>query len=155
MTSLFHQVLRTHQWIYEHSDGFLGHRLLFCNPTLLLRTTGRRTGLLRTTGLTYALDGDDYLVVASNGGAPNPPTWLANLKADPHCEIQVGRRRIRVTARPVLPDDPDYARRWAIVNSVNKDRYTQYQSKTTRPIAIVELRPTSHVRRLKPHCGCA
>jgi deazaflavin-dependent oxidoreductase (nitroreductase family) len=141
MSTVFHQVLRAHQWIYEHTDGFLGHRLLFGNPTLLLRTTGRRTGLLRTNGLTYARDGDDYLVVASKGGAPTAPTWLANLKADPQCEIQVGRRRIPVTARALLPDDPDYSRRWKIVNSVNRDRYTQYQTKTTRPIAIVELRP--------------
>ncbi|MEA2669836.1 MAG: hypothetical protein QOG45_56, partial [Chloroflexota bacterium] len=44
--------------------------------------------------------------------------------------------------RPTLPDDPDYTRRWTIVNAVNKQRYTQYQKKTERPIAIVELRPT-------------
>jgi deazaflavin-dependent oxidoreductase (nitroreductase family) len=141
--SFFHQVLRTHQWIYEHTDGFLGHHLLFGNPTLLLRTTGRRTGEVRTNGLTYARDGDDYLVVASKGGSSKPPAWLANLTADPRCEIQVGRRRIPVTARSTLPDDPDYARRWTIVNSVNADRYTQYQTRTTRPIAVVELRPVS------------
>lgn len=143
MTSLFHQVLRTHQWIYENTNGLLGHHLLFGNPTLLLRTTGRKTGLTRTTGLTYARDDDAYLVVASNGGRPAPPTWLANLQANPDCEIQVGRRRIRVTARPTLPNDPDYAHRWSIVNAVNKDRYTMYQKKTDRPIAIVELRPTA------------
>ena len=143
MAGFFHQVLRAHQWIYEHTDGFLGHHLLFGNPTLLLRTTGRRTGEVRTNGLTYARDGDDYLVVASKGGSPKPPAWLANLTADPRCEIQIGRRRIPVTARSTLPDDPDYARRWTIVNSVNADRYTQYQTRTTRPIAVVELRPVS------------
>jgi deazaflavin-dependent oxidoreductase (nitroreductase family) len=145
MSQLFHQILRTHQWIYQHTDGFLGHRLLLGNPTLLLRTTGRRTGLPRTNALTYARDGDAYLIVASKGGAPTPPTWLANLRATPECEIQIGRHRHRVTARPTLPDDPDYARRWTIVNAVNKDRYTQYQKKTERPIAIVELRPTPTV----------
>jgi deazaflavin-dependent oxidoreductase (nitroreductase family) len=142
MANLFHQILRTHQWIYKNTNGLLGHRLLFGNPTLLLHTTGRKTGLPRTTALTYARDGDAYLVVASRGGAPTPPAWLANLKADPDCEIQIGRRRHRVTARPTLPDDPDYARRWTIVNAVNKDRYTEYQDKTDRPIAIVELHPT-------------
>ena len=143
MPSLFHQILRTHQWIYENTDGLLGHRLLFGNPTLLLRTTGRRTGLSRTSALLYARDGDAYLVVASNGGAPKPPAWLVNLKADPECEIQVGRHRHHVVARPTLPDDPDYARRWALLDTLNKGRYTQYQSNTDRPIAIVELRPTS------------
>jgi deazaflavin-dependent oxidoreductase (nitroreductase family) len=143
MTELYHRILRAHQRIYQSTDGFLGHRLLFGNPTLLLRTTGRRTGLPRTSALTYAHDSDVYLVVASNGGAPKPPTWLANLKASPDCEIQIGRHRHRAIARPTLPDDPDYARRWTIVNTVNKGRYAQYQRKTERPIAIVELRPTS------------
>jgi deazaflavin-dependent oxidoreductase (nitroreductase family) len=143
MTGLYHHILRTHQWIYQNTDGYLGHRLLFGNPTLLLHTTGRRTGLPRTTALTYARDGDVYLVVASNGGASKPPTWLANLKANPGCEIQIGRQRHRATARPTLPGDPRYDRRWTIVNTVNKGRYTQYQKKTERPIAIVELRPAS------------
>jgi F420H(2)-dependent quinone reductase len=143
MSGLFPRILRVHQWIYERTDGLLGHRLLFGNPTLLLRTTGRRTGLPRTTGLTYARDGDDYLVVASNGGRPEPPTWLGNLRAQPDCEIQVGRRRQRAIARSTLPDDPDYARRWTIVDTNNKGRYTEYQKMTDRPIAIVELRPTS------------
>jgi F420H(2)-dependent quinone reductase len=126
-TSLYSRVLRAHQWIYEHTDGLLGHRLLLGNPTLLLRTTGRRSGLTRTNALTYARDGDAYLVVASNGGSPRPPSWLVNLEADPGSEVQVGRRRNRALARPTLPGDPDYARRWTIVDTVNKGRYTQYQ----------------------------
>jgi aryl-alcohol dehydrogenase len=69
--------------------------------------------------LTYARDDDAYLVVASNGGRADPPAWLANLKAEPGCEIQVGRQRIPVIARPTLPDEPDYTRRWAIVNAVD------------------------------------
>jgi deazaflavin-dependent oxidoreductase (nitroreductase family) len=143
MSGLFPRLLRIHQWIYQHTDGLLGHRLLFGNTTLLLRTTGRRTGLLRTTALTYARDGEDYLVVASNGGHPKPPTWLGNLEAHPDCEIQVGRRRRRVIGRPTLPDDPDYSRRWTIVDTNNNGRYAQYQKQTERPIAVVELRPTS------------
>jgi deazaflavin-dependent oxidoreductase (nitroreductase family) len=91
----------------------------------------------------YVRDRDDYLVVASNGGRAKPPTWLANLKTHPDCKIQVGRTRHRVIARPTLPDDPDYARRWTITDTNNKRRYTQYQKMTQRPIAIVELRPTS------------
>ncbi len=139
--SLFSSMLRAHQWIYVNTDGLLGHRLLFGNPTLLLRTTGRRTGLPRTNALIYARDGDAYLVVASKGGAPQPPAWLANLTAEPDCDIQIGRRHHRVTARATLPGDPDYARRWQLINAANANRYNAYQDKTERRIAIVELRP--------------
>ncbi|RDI54026.1 nitroreductase family deazaflavin-dependent oxidoreductase [Nocardia mexicana] len=141
MADLFTNVLRGHQWLYEKSGGLVGHRLLFGNPTLLLRTVGRKTGQARTSALTYAQDGKDYLVTASNGGSPRPPGWLANLKAKPDCEIQVGRQRIPVTARATYPDDPDYARRWTLVDKVNAGRYTQYQNKTRRPIAVVVLSP--------------
>jgi deazaflavin-dependent oxidoreductase (nitroreductase family) len=66
---------------------------------------------------------------------------LTNLKAKPECEIQVGRRKLKAVARPTLPDDPDYARRWAIVDKVNRGRYTAYQKLTKRPIAVVVLTP--------------
>ena len=73
-TGLYSRVLHAHQWIYEHTDGLLGHRLLLGNPTLLLRTTGRQSGLTRTNALSYVRDGDAYLVVASNGGRPRRPS---------------------------------------------------------------------------------
>ncbi|WP_433522183.1 nitroreductase family deazaflavin-dependent oxidoreductase [Nocardia pseudovaccinii] len=141
MASLFANVLKVHQWVYEKSGGVVGHRLLFGNPTLLLRTVGRKTGQARTSALTYGRDGANYLVTASNGGSPRPPGWLANVKAKPECEIQVGRRKVAVIARATLPDDPDYARRWAIVDKVNQGRYSEYQKMTKRPIAVVVLTP--------------
>ncbi|WP_327147807.1 nitroreductase family deazaflavin-dependent oxidoreductase [Nocardia sp. NBC_01329] len=141
MAGLFVRALRAHQWLYEKSGGLVGHRLLFGNPTLLLRTAGRKTGAARTSALTYARDGEDYLVTASNGGSPRPPGWLANLKARPDCEIQVGRRALPVRARTTLPDDPEYARRWGLVDAVNQGRYSEYQKKTKRPIAVVVLSP--------------
>ncbi|RJO70036.1 nitroreductase family deazaflavin-dependent oxidoreductase [Nocardia panacis] len=140
MAGLLGNVLKGHQWVYEHTDGVLGHRLLFGNPTLLLRTVGRKTGQTRTNALTYGRDGDAYLVTASNGGSPRPPGWLANVKARPECEIQVGRQRIPVVATATYPSDPDYARRFALVDKVNQGRYTAYQKMTKRPIAVVVLR---------------
>src|SRR5690242_7990017 len=101
------QALRLHEELYIRSDGRLGHRMIGV-PTLLLRTTGRRSGARRTNGLVYARDGDDYLIVPSNGGADRPPAWLHNLKADPDVEIQIGRRRRRGMARVVEPSDPTY-----------------------------------------------
>ncbi|WP_039804874.1 nitroreductase/quinone reductase family protein [Nocardia araoensis] len=146
MTDLFTKVLKAHQWVYENSGGLVGHRLLLGNPTLLLRTVGRKSGEERTSALTYARDGGDYLVTASNGGSPRPPGWLANLKARPECEIQVGRRKLAVRARATLPDDPEYARRWALVDKVNKGRYSAYQKLTKRPIAVVVLTPAQGQR---------
>jgi deazaflavin-dependent oxidoreductase (nitroreductase family) len=141
MGSVFATVLKVHQWVYENSGGLVGHRVLFGNPTLLLRCVGRKTGLERTSALTYGRDGDDYLVTASNGGSPRPPGWLANLKAEPECEIQIGRRKMKALARPTLPDDPDYARRWEIVDEVLQGQYSEYQKMTKRPIAVVVLSP--------------
>jgi F420H(2)-dependent quinone reductase len=133
-------ILRLHQALYERTDGRIGHRTIGV-PTLLLRTTGRRSGATRTNGLVYARDGDEYLVVASNGGRDRPPAWLHNVRAKADVEIQVGRDRKRATARIVEPSDPDYERLWQLVNASNRDRYTEYQTKTTRPIPVVALTP--------------
>jgi F420H(2)-dependent quinone reductase len=138
--SLTAQVLRVHELLYKGSDGRIGHKMIGV-PTLLLRTTGRRSGATRTNGLVYARDGTDYLVVASNGGAERPPAWLHNLRANPKVEIQVGRDRESATARVVERGDPGFERLWALVNKNNHDRYTAYQQKAERPIPVVALTP--------------
>ena len=139
--SLTSQVLRVHEKIYKASDGRVGHKMIGV-PTLLLRTTGRRSGQTRTNGLVYANDGDDYLVVASKGGSDTAPGWLHNVRADPSVEIQIGRERRPATARVVEPSDPDYDRLWKIVNENNKDRYSAYQEQTDRPIPVVAITPS-------------
>jgi len=143
LDTAFVQLLRAHQFVYETTDGLVGHRLLFGVPALLLRTTGRRTGKERVNALSYGRDGGNYLVTASNGGSTKPPAWLLNLTKTPQVEIQIGRRRMRATARPVLPRDEDYPRLWDIVNKVNRGQYREYQKKTTRQIAVVVLTPLS------------
>jgi deazaflavin-dependent oxidoreductase (nitroreductase family) len=139
---VFSQVLQVHDTVYQKSKGWIGHRTLWV-PSLLLHTVGAKTGKQRTTSLTYARDGDKYLIVASKGGAPRAPGWYHNLKANPHVEINVGPRRFAVTARPVLSGDPDYQRLWQIVNKNNQNRYNEYQKKTSRPIPVVVLTPKS------------
>ena len=138
--SITGQVLRVHEAIYKGTDGRVGHKMIGV-PTLLLRTTGRRSGATRTNGLVYARDGDDYLVVASNGGADKAPGWLFNVREKPDVEIQVGRARQKGTARILEPSDPDYERLWKVVNENNRDRYYAYQKQTSRPIPIVALTP--------------
>lgn len=138
---VFLKTLEAHQAIYEKSGGLLGHRLLAGMPTLLLRTTGRKTGRTRTTALVYGRDGDRYLVVGSNGGAPKSPHWVLNLEANPDVEIQVGTRKRPANARALRPDDPDYERLFAICNKANRGTFAQYRTKTTRPLPVVVLTP--------------
>ena len=139
--SVMGQVLRLHERLYKGTDGRIGHRMIGV-PTLLLRTTGRRSGATRTNALVYARDGADYLVVASNGGADRDPAWLHNLRANPEVEVQVGRERHKAASRVIKPTDPDYARLWKIVNENNGDRYSAYQKQTSRPIPIVVVTPS-------------
>ena len=133
--------VRVHDALYQRTNGWIGHRIPGAPNSLLLHTIGAKTGLPRTSALSYARDGDSYLVVASNGGDPRAPGWYHNLKASPRVEINVGPRRFAVTAAPVLSTDPDYARLWRIVNANNADRYDGYQARTTRPIPVVRLTP--------------
>jgi F420H(2)-dependent quinone reductase len=132
--------LTVHQWIYSRSGGRIGHRLIGV-PCLLLRTTGRKSGAVRTSALVYAQDGASYVVVASNGGADRPPGWLFNIQAEPRVEIQVGTVTQSATASVVKVTEDEYPRLWKAVNDNNHGRYDGYQAKTSRPIPVVVLTP--------------
>lgn len=134
------RALKVHQAIYERSGGRIGHRLAGTR-NLLLHTVGAKTGQPRVNALSYARDGRDYVVVASMGGAPRSPGWYHNLRADPEVEIQIGTKRIPVTARAVLPGDPDRDRLWKLADANNSGRYSNYQKATDRPIPVVVLTP--------------
>jgi deazaflavin-dependent oxidoreductase (nitroreductase family) len=108
-----------------------------------LRTTGRRTGQVRTSALIYARDGRDYLLVASNGGSDRPPGWLFNIEAEPKAKFQVGRARMPATARILEADDLGYPRLWKLVNDNIHRRYDGYQAKTSRKIPIVVVTPNA------------
>jgi len=140
-TQAFLTVLKTHQAIYENTRGLIGHRLLLM-PTLLLRTTGRKSGLTRTNALVYGKDGDRFLVCASNGGHHLPPAWALNAEANPDVEIQVGIRKSAAVATFLRPGDTDYDRLFAICNKANKGQFAVYQRKTDRPLPVVVLTPT-------------
>lgn len=131
-------VLGLHDWVYRVTDGRVGHGMILV-PTLLLRTTGRRSGRQRTTALIYARDGADFVLVASNHGLDRPPAWLLNIRADPSVGIQVARRKDTGRARIVERGDPDYERLWRLVNDNNHHRYEGYQRRTGRPIPLVAI----------------
>jgi len=135
------KLLRVHDMLYQATNGWVGHRLPRAPPSLLLHSVGAKTGAPRTNALTYAKDGDSYLIVASNAGAKRYPAWYHNLSADPDVEINVGPRRLAVTARIVGPDDADYDRLWRIADDNNGGRYSAYQKRTSRPIPVIELTP--------------
>src|SRR4051794_27462073 len=105
-------ILKVHQAIYEGTNGWVGHRAIGV-PSLLLRTTGRKTGQIRTAALVYARDGDRYIVVGSNGGGTTSPGWIFNAQAEPDVEVQIGRRRFPATAELVNAGHADYDRLWS------------------------------------------
>jgi deazaflavin-dependent oxidoreductase (nitroreductase family) len=134
-------ILKLHEALYERSDGRIGHKMLGV-PTLLLRSTGRRSGAPRCNALVYAKDGASYVLVASNGGSDKSPGWLLNVRAEPAVSIQVGRERMPASARVLGTEDEDYSRLWRLVNENNKGRYDAYQKQTARAIPLVVVSPT-------------
>jgi deazaflavin-dependent oxidoreductase (nitroreductase family) len=122
---------------YRESGGEVGY-LWNGVPTLLLTATGRRTGRKLTSPLIFARDGDDYLIVASMGGAPKHPMWYLNLQANPDATIQVKADTIAVVARTASATEKP--RLWKIVTEVWPN-YDVYQSRTDRDIPVVVLTP--------------
>lgn len=131
----------TSGWVAEHirsyveSDGERGHEWNGV-PTLLLTTRGRRSGKLRRTALIYGRDGDRYVVVASQGGAPTHPAWYLNLTAEPAVEVQVGAERFTARARTATSEEKP--RLWQTMVGV-WPAYDDYQGKTDRDIPVVLL----------------
>ena len=107
-------------------------------PLLLLTHRGARTGTEHTNPLAYFRDGDDYVVVASKGGAPTNPDWYHNLLAHPDATIEVGTDELPVTARPA--EDQERERLWAMITSANP-AFAEYETKTERRIPVMILSP--------------
>src|SRR4051812_19464522 len=126
-----------HRWLYRLTGGRIG-RNSAQGPILLLTTTGRRSGRLRTKALLYMPDGDDFVVVASNGGRPEAPAWWLNLKARPEAEVQVGSRRVSVTAELIGAEEK--ARLWPRLTEFYEG-WGHYQTLTDRELPVVVLRP--------------
>ncbi|HXA87938.1 MAG TPA: nitroreductase family deazaflavin-dependent oxidoreductase [Mycobacterium sp.] len=133
------RMLPIHDAIYQKTGGWIGHWVPGMPPSLLLHTVGAKTGQPRTSTLSYARDGDSYLIVASNAGSDRYPAWYHNLRKHPECEINIGPKRFAVTARRVTPEDADYPRLWQLANKNNANRYNGYQRQTSRPIPIFAL----------------
>jgi deazaflavin-dependent oxidoreductase (nitroreductase family) len=130
-------ITAVHEFWYRMTDGLIGGSFMG-TPMLLLTTTGRKTGKRHTTPLVYLEDGDDIIVIASNGGSDRDPQWWLNLVARPEASIQVGRRREDVRAEAAAVDER--TRLWEKISS-RYGQYEQYRRRTTREIPVVRLRP--------------
>jgi deazaflavin-dependent oxidoreductase (nitroreductase family) len=130
-------------WVAQHIRGYVesegenGHHWRGVN-TLLLTTRGRKSGKLRRTALIYGREGDDYVVVASKGGAQKHPEWYLNLTANPDVEVQVGGAKFSARARTVTFEEKPGL--WRLMTSDWPD-YDNYQKRTTREIPVVVLEP--------------
>ncbi|MER5623445.1 nitroreductase family deazaflavin-dependent oxidoreductase [Streptosporangium sp. NPDC002544] len=120
---------------YQATDGAEGHEWQG-TTTLILTTTGRRSGERHDTPLIYQRHGDDFLVVASKGGADNPPLWYLNLQADPEVGVQVLGDRFTARARTATPEEKPEL--WQIMTAA-WPAYDEYQTKTGREIPVVVL----------------
>jgi deazaflavin-dependent oxidoreductase (nitroreductase family) len=120
---------------YRETDGAVGHDWQGVH-TLILTTTGRRSGEPRSTPLIYGRDGDDVLVVASKGGAPEPPAWYRNLSEHPEVDVQIRDDRFRARARTATAEERPAL--WGKMAAIWPD-YDEYQKKTDREIPVVVL----------------
>lgn len=125
---------------YIDTDGEEGYHWRRGTTTLILTTSGRKTGQPRQHALIFREEDGRYVVVASKGGAANHPEWYQNLKANPKVQVQVRGERFAARARDATPDERP--RLWAMMNEVWPD-YEGYQTKTSREIPVVILEPTT------------
>lgn len=129
------------KWVADHvrryveSDGEKGHRWSGMD-TLLITTQGRKTGLMRRTALIYGRDGDSYIVVGSNGGKKNHPSWYLNLLENPAVQVQVGAEQFEAQARPATEEERP--RLWALMAGIFPT-YNTFKKKTSREIPVVVI----------------
>jgi deazaflavin-dependent oxidoreductase (nitroreductase family) len=123
---------KAHDW----DSGSLGGPGIL--PTLLLTTTGRKSGEPRSLPLIYGNVGDSYAIIASKGGMPDHPLWYRNLEAKAECELMVGAKA--VTARARTAEGDERQRIWDQM-AVIYPPYLDYQKATERTIPVVVLDP--------------
>lgn len=129
--------LPVHRWLYRRTGGLLGHRL---GPqrTLLLTTTGRRSGQRRTQPLAYFREDGLTFVVASNWGNDRPPAWYLNVLANPQVNVQIAREVFDAMATVATAEQRSHLWPLLVARSPN---FARYQQVAAREIPLVLLRP--------------
>jgi F420H(2)-dependent quinone reductase len=126
--------------LYESSGGTQGTTLRDTGlPVIIVTHTGHKTGAIRKTPLMRVKDGANYVLVGSQGGAPEHPAWVHNLRVNPNVEI---RDRTAVQAMRVreVDNDAERARLWDLAVAAYPP-YADYQKKTARKIPVFIAEP--------------
>jgi deazaflavin-dependent oxidoreductase (nitroreductase family) len=121
---------------YIETDGEEGYIWREGSTVLLLTTTGRNSGNESTTPLIFGLDGENPVIVASKGGAPEHPGWYRNLSKTPEVGVQIKGEKFRARARDAEGEERE--RLWRTMNGI-WPHYDEYQTKTDREIPVVVL----------------
>jgi deazaflavin-dependent oxidoreductase (nitroreductase family) len=137
LKNIFKFFLAIHITLYRLTRGKFGSRVQGLR-VLLLTSIGRRTNHKRTTPLGYFVDGDRYIVIASNAGFDSNPAWFYNLNKNPHVTIEVGPQKMNADAEVIEPAARDKI--WAKLVSLAPG-YAKYEKKTSRVIPLVALKP--------------
>ena len=106
------------------------------NPMVLLTTTGARSGLPRTSPVTFTTDGDRWVLIASKAGADHHPAWYHNVVANPDVVLEVGSERFPARAR--IAEEPERSRLFAERVAV-MPRFDGYRQITDRTIPVVVI----------------
>ena len=128
--------------LYESSNGSEGTTLRETGlPVIIVTHIGRNTNAVRKTPLMKVVDGNNYILIASQGGAPKHPVWYHNLKANSSVEIRDGDKLYDMTVREVS-DLAERKRLWEIAVDAYPP-YHEYQEKTERVIPVFISEPAS------------
>ena len=126
--------------LYESSGGTKGTTLRDTGlPVVIVTHRGRMTGAIRKTPLMRVKEGDNYILVGSQGGAPKDPAWVHNLRADPHIELR-DETIVRSMLVREVNDVPERARLWTLA-VVAYPPYAEYQARTKRQIPLFVAEP--------------
>jgi deazaflavin-dependent oxidoreductase (nitroreductase family) len=134
------QWVREQVELYESSGGTKGTTLRDTGlPVIIVTHRGNKTGAIRKTPLMRVKDGDSYVLIGSQGGAPTHPAWVHNLRVNPAVEIRdrtvVQKMRVRE-----VTDDAERARLWDLAVKAYPP-YAEYQTRTTRKIPVFIAEP--------------
>ncbi len=128
-----------HVFLYRISGGKIWGKM-GGNSVLMLTTTGRKTGKLRTTPVVFTHQNNEYLIAASAGGADKNPTWLTNLQSNPQASILIDGSKIDVKA--VIASGEERDQLYELFKAMGPG-FIEYENRTTRKIPVVRLQPAT------------
>ena len=137
MKKIFQFFLAIHIFLYRLTGGRFGSQVQGLN-VLLLTTTGRKTRRKRTIPLGYFMDGNSYVIIASNAGFDTHPAWFHNLLKNPQVGLEVEKRKLEAHAEILKPEKRNAL--WEKLVQLAPG-YAAYVKKTSRIIPLVALRP--------------